>query len=187
MQSGIDIYRRVIYLSGAVTGSCAIGLLLLILCINSFRTDARKLHGRIEKLQEKLISAQITSSRLDRVQELISQNMAYSAEDSLAGGSSLSFLNALTDVLDNLGITLVELEPGSVQDEGRFVRSPYRLTLRADFEQFGKLVNMMEKSSRLISVEGFSVENRLEKYLNSSSEERCDIVLDISTLTLVRE
>ncbi len=187
MQSGIDGYRKVIYISCIVTGICALGIVLLILITNSFRADARKLHGRIEGLQEELISAQITSSRLNKVQELISQNMAYSDEDSLTRGASLSFLNALTDVLDDLGITLVELEPNATQDEGRFVRSPYRLTLRSDFEQFGKLVNMMEKSSRLISVESFSVEKRMDTYMNSSSENRCEVVLDISTLTLVRE
>ena len=154
--------------------------------VQSKPSKIKALHNEITELQEKLISAQITSSRLQEVQKLISENMSFSGMDVNSKQSSLAFLRALTDVLDNLGIVLVALEPKAIQREGRFLISPYRLEILGDYEQFANLVVKMEKSPRLISIRGFEVENHAGNRRKMRSEV-CRIAMDITTLTLIKE
>ena len=150
----------------------------------------KALHREIKELQERLISAQITSRSLDQVQGLIQKNLAYSANDTLAQGGSLNFLMDLHRVLDNLRITVVALEPKPVRKAGRFIETPYDLELLCDYKQFAALAEKMEKSPRLISLASFEMDNSLEDYFtdgSSGANGRCRIRMQITTLTLVRK
>jgi Tfp pilus assembly protein PilO len=150
----------------------------------------KRLHREIEGLQERLISAEITSRNLDRVQVLIQKNLAYSASDTLAQGASLNFLMDLHRVLDNLRITVVALEPRPVRKTGRFIETPYDLEILCDYRQFAELSDKMEKSPRLISIAAFELDNSLDKYFSDGSRPasgQCRIRMQISTLTLVRK
>jgi hypothetical protein len=148
------------------------------------------LHKQIKELQERLISAQITSRSLDQVQGLIQKNLAYSSTDSLAQGGSLNFLTDLHRVLDNLRITMVTLQPKPVRQAGRFIETPYDLEIICDYRQFADLAEKMEKSPRLISIASFQMDNNLEGYFADGSPGaagRCRIRMQITTLTLVRK
>jgi Tfp pilus assembly protein PilO len=148
------------------------------------------LHREIKTLQERLISAQITSRELDQVQSLIQKNLAYSTHDTLAQGGSLNFLMDLHRVLDNLRITVVALEPRPIRKAGRFIETPYDLEILCDYRQFADLAEKMEKSPRLISISGFEMDNSLENYFAEGAPAgagRCRIRMQITTLTLVRK
>lgn len=148
------------------------------------------LHRDIKALQERLISAQITSRNLEQVQGLIRKNLAFSAQDTMAQGASLNFLMDLHRVLDNQRITVVALEPRPVRRKGRFIETPYDLEILCDYAQFSNLADKMEKSPRLISIAEFEMDNSLEAYFADGSPARsgqCRVKMQITTLTLVRK
>jgi Tfp pilus assembly protein PilO len=152
----------------------------------------KKLHKEIKGLEERLISAQITSQNLDQVQKLIHRNLAISDQDDLAQGASLNFLMDLHKVLDNLRITVVSLEPRPVEKRGRFVETPYDLEILCDFKRFTELAAKMEKSPRLISITKFEVDNSMEDFVARDETPgrdlgQCRVRMQITTLTWVRK
>lgn len=175
-------------------GAC-IGL-ALILALQFFvlarpkPVQIKLLHRDIKALQERLISAQITSRNLEQVQGLIRKNLAFSASDTMAQGASLNFLTDLHRVLDNQRITVVTLEPRPVRKKGRFIETPYDLEILCDYAQFSNLADKMEKSPRLISITEFEMDNSIEAYFADGSPARtgqCKVKMQITTLTLVRK
>lgn len=175
-------------------GTCI--ALVLVLALQFFAFAAPKpvriklLHRDIKALQERLISAQITSRNLEQVQNLIRKNLAFSASDTMAQGASLNFLMDLHRVLDNQRITVVTLEPRPVRKKGRFIETPYNLEILCDYSQFSHLADKMEKSPRLISITEFEMDNSLEAYFTEDSPSRagqCRVKMQITTLTLVRK
>lgn len=150
----------------------------------------RKLKGEIEVLNEKLISAQILARELDQVAKLIERNLALSARDSLADDASIPFLNDITGIMDELGITLVKLNPGNRINMREYVKSPYVLRIICTYEELGKFLNRLEKSERLITVEGFEIDNAIRKIKAAKESgrrpDRHSIDMRISTLTLIK-
>ena len=71
--------------------------------------DIRVLEEEQQELNENLISAQILASQLDRVFTLFQENLALSKADSLADDASLPFLNNLTDMLEELDLSLIHI------------------------------------------------------------------------------
>jgi Tfp pilus assembly protein PilO len=171
-----------------VCGACILLMALALWRAGEHKRAIESQYVRIGELQEQVVSAQITASRLDEVQKIIQENLAYSRGDTLTQGASLTFLRALTEVLDKLEITLLSLNPEEPADQGRFVETPYRMEIRCTYAQFCKLVNKMEQSSRLISLKEFEIENYLEDYYNQryGGAGVSSISMTISTLTLVR-
>lgn len=172
-----------------IAGICCSATLLMFYGIKSQRRSITYQHKEIEKLQKRLISAQITTSKLDQVKKLINENVALSDNDTLAQGASLQFLKALTAVLDQLQIKLISLEPQKPDNSGYFVETPYKMTIECTYEQLCKLSNKMEKSSRLISLKEFSLENYLEEYFNRGDRKKdaAAITLKLTTLTLIKD
>ncbi|HKP96842.1 MAG TPA: type 4a pilus biogenesis protein PilO [Fibrobacteria bacterium] len=186
--------NRILFWSGL--GASA--LLALILAVQVFAIARPKpqriksLHKEIKGLEERLISAQITSRNLDQVQKLIHRNLAISDQDDLAQGASLNFLMDLHRVLDNLRITVVSLEPKPVQSAGRFVETPYDLEILCDYRRLCELAAKMEKSPRLISITRFEVDNSMEDFVSRGEEAsadlgQCRVRMRITTLTWVRK
>ena len=81
------------------------------------------------ELNENLISAQILASQLDRVFTLFQENLALSKVDSLADDANLPFLNNLTDILDELDITLMGIKPKPTEHKRTYLKAPYIITL----------------------------------------------------------
>jgi Tfp pilus assembly protein PilO len=148
----------------------------------------RAYHKEIEKLQEKLISSQITARQMEHVSDLIQKNLAFSTQDTLAQGASLSFLKDLTKVLDKLKINLVSLEPLSPVDQGGYIETPYRLEIVCNYNQLCQLVNKMEKSPRFISVKALKVENYFDDYFaqDKPTMDQCNASMEVHTLTLIK-
>ena len=141
------------------------------------------------ELNENLISAQILASRLDRVFTLFQENLALSKVDSLADDANLPFLNNLTDILDDLDITLLGIKPKPREDKRTYLKAPYIITLDCTFEQFGKFLSEIERSPRLITVDEFEVKNGIERIKANTEEEKLidqEFVVNLSTITLVK-
>ena len=141
------------------------------------------------ELNENLISAQILASQLDRVFTLFQENLALSKMDSLADDANLPFLNNLTDILDDLDITLVGIKPKPREDKRTYLKAPYLITLECTFEQFGKFLSEIERSPRLITVDEFEVKNGIERIKANTEEDKLidqEFVVALSTITLVK-
>ncbi len=151
----------------------------------------RQLDRTIQLRDEKLISAQIIHEQLDLVSNLIEKNLATSKNDSLAENASIPFMEYITTKLKDLEIKLTKMEPGKKSARLDYVRTPYTLTLEASYEKFGKFINQLEKSERLVTVEQFEIDNAVRKS-GAQAERNADlsaksIVLRISTLTLIKQ
>lgn len=148
------------------------------------------LNNRIEAKNEKLISAEIIASQLDLVANLIDRNLAINRQDSLAQDASLPFLEYMTTQIKNHDIVLVALEPERQSHERHdYVRTSYNVTVECTFRKFGQLLNDLEKSERLITIEQFEMDNHPN---NVSRKDRLswdshpfDFV--VSTLTLIKQ
>ena len=149
-----------------------------------------RLKSEIRVLNEKLISAQILARELDLVAKLIDNNLALSAKDSLAEDASIPFLNDITRIMNDLDIKLLKLNPVSKINMKEYIKSPYNMTVECTYEELGKFINRLEKSDRLVTIEGFEVDNAIrkirdikEKNLKPGAHE---MVISISTLTLIK-
>ncbi len=148
------------------------------------------LNKRIRAKNEKLISAQILAQELDLVARLIDRNLAISAKDSLAQDASLAFLEYVTTLLNDQKIKLIALEPDKRRvTRHDYVRTSYEMVIECSYKEFGKFVNELEKSDRIISLEEFEVKNKLQKIESRKDRERFDthiFELKVSTLTLIK-
>ena len=148
------------------------------------------LKSEIRVLNEKLISAQILARELDLVAKLIDNNLALSARDSLAEDASMPFLNDITQIMNDLGVKLLKLNPGNKVNMKEYIKSPYDMTVECTFEELGKFINRLEKSDRLVTVEGFEVDNAIRKIRDIKGKNikpgAHEMVVSISTLTLIK-
>ena len=149
-----------------------------------------RLKSEIRTLNEKLISAQILARELDLVAKLIDQNLALSAKDSLAEDASMPFMNDITQIMDDLNIKLLKLNPGNKVNMKEYIKSPYDMTIECTYEELGKFINRLEKSDRLVTVEGFEIDNAIrrirdikEKNIKPGAHQ---ILISVSTLTLIK-
>jgi Tfp pilus assembly protein PilO len=176
---------------GAALGSAGLFLLALLFLVGNKPQKIKQRHRDIEALQERLISAQITSRGLSEVRGLIERNLAYSAQDTLAQGASLAFLYDLHKVLDNLGVAVLGIEPQAPEPKGRFIETPYVLEVECTFRQLTDLVDKMEKSPRFITLSAIELNNRLEDYFGERGSDHTPgafrVKMTLSTLTLVKE
>ncbi|MCB2211037.1 hypothetical protein KQI52_02865 [bacterium] len=147
------------------------------------------LNRRIEARNEKLISAEIIASELDLVANLIDRNLAISREDSLAQGASLTFLEYMTGLIQNHNITLVSLEPDRrAASRHDYVRTSYDVVVECTYLEFGELLNDIEKSDRLITIEEFEMDNQINNIGRRSkrSWDSHPFEFTVSTLTLIK-
>jgi len=157
---------------------------------SEYPQQIRQFDRNIQLLDEKLISAQIIHSQLDLVANLIEKNLAASKADSLTEDASLPFLKYITDILNDLNVKLIKLEPAKKSARLDYVRTPYTLTIESTYTELGKFINQLEKSERLITVEQFEIDNAVRK--SSAMAEKGDpkkheMILRISTLTLIKQ
>jgi Tfp pilus assembly protein PilO len=149
-----------------------------------------KLEKELVFEQEKLISAQILASKLNRVSSLIEENLATSSKDSLTADASQPFLKLMNDVLNDLGCEVGMMETHRRDRIAKsYIRTPYSVEFRGDFQQFGDFLNRMEQSARLVTMEFFKIDNDLTRLNFARTFEDLkihDFRVKLSTLTLVR-
>lgn len=149
-----------------------------------------ELDRKVRSENEKLISAEILSREMNLVAELIEKNLATSAQDSLAEDASISYLNYVTQILRELEIKLVTIEPKKRRTQVDYIKTPYALTVECSYSKFGQLVTRLEKSERLITLESFMVDNGFRKAVATSAEHNPEdhtFEMEISTLTLIKK
>jgi len=149
-----------------------------------------ELEAELKFHQEKLISAQILASELKSVSSLIQENLAHSQRDNLTEDASLDFLNGIINRLNALGCEIVDMKTfARDKTVAEYIRTPYQVSFKGTYAQFGKFVNEMEKDSRLVTLEFFKVNNDLVQ-LNFARTfddlKKHDFTVKMSTLTLVR-
>jgi Tfp pilus assembly protein PilO len=158
---------------------------------SKFPTRISTLERTLRSENEKLISAEILDQEMKLVSEMIEKNLAISAQDSLAEDASMPFLNYVTEVLQELGIKLITLEPKKRRSQVDYIKTPYAMAVECSYEKFGQLVTRLEKSERLITVESFTVDNGFRKASaigqdkDRAQEDRL-FEMEISTLTLIK-
>ncbi len=153
--------------------------------------EVKRLNNRIQAKNEKLISAQILAQELDLVARLIDRNLAISNRDSLAQDASLPFLEYITGLLDKHKIMLITLEPSRHRvTQHDYVKTMYNMTIECNYKRFGKFINDLEKSDRLITVESFEIKNQLGNVEGQKKQRRAVdshlFELTVSTLTLIK-
>jgi Tfp pilus assembly protein PilO len=149
-----------------------------------------ELDAELKFHQEKLISAQILASELRSVSSLIQENLAHSQRDNLTEEASLDFLNGIIARLNTLGCEIVDMKTyPRDKTVAEYIRTPYQVSFKGTYAQFGKFVNELEKDSRLVTLEFFKVNNDLVQ-LNFARTfddlKKHDFTVKMSTLTLVR-
>ena len=141
------------------------------------------------ELNENLISAQILASQLDRVFTLFQENLALSQMDSLAEDASLPFLKNLTDILDDLNIELLNIDPRDRVKKIGYFKAPYFLSIKCTFEEFGQFLSEIERSPRLITIDEYEVKNGIERIRSNATENDLiyqEFTINLSTITLVK-
>ena len=141
------------------------------------------------ELNENLISAQILASQLDRVFTLFQENLALSQMDSLAEDASLPFLKNLTDIMDDLNIELLNIDPRDRVKKIGYFKAPYFLTIKCTFEEFGQFLSEIERSPRLITIDEYEVKNGIERIRSNATENDLiyqEFTINLSTITLVK-
>ena len=139
-------------------------------------------------VNEKFITAQILSEKLNSVYQLFEINLATDSNDKKNKEANMLFLEDLTDVLEKLDIKLLQIEPGSKNKKGSTTYIPYSMEIKCDYEQFGKFITQLEGNNRIISVEEIQIRNGVEKIRGAVDDlsEVNDIItnLSINTITL---
>ena len=141
------------------------------------------------ELNEQLISAQILANKLDQVYTLFDENLALSKKDSLADDASIPFLKNLTETLNNLEITLLNVKPKPREEKSNFLRSQYEIIVKCTYDQLGKFMAEIERSPRLITVSEFHIKNGIERVNRTVTEEdlfKQVVEIHLATLTLVK-
>ena len=139
-------------------------------------------------VNEKFITAQILSEKLNNVYNVFEQNLANDNNDPKNKEANMMFLKDLTDILEKLDIKLLQIEPGGKKKIGFLTYIPYTMELKCSYEEIGKLITELEASNRLITIEDLVIKNGIEKIKKNSNnvDEINDIrtLLSINTITL---
>lgn len=151
-----------------------------------------KLNKKIEKLNEQLIAAQILDKNLAGVVGLIQSNLATDETDPLITTSVIPFLKFITTTLDEMEIELISIQPQLTKKvkKGNYVESPYEIEVYCNYAKLGKLLNRIEKSDRLVSVNSMEVKSNIDYLLGKDHTKGIDnhvIAIELSTLTLLKK
>lgn len=182
------LYRNIILL--------AVSLLFwfLISILSSYLYSEKVLEIRgLEKEQkmanEKYITAQILSKKLKKVYNLFESNLATDKNDIKNKEANMTFLEDLTDIIENIGIKLLRIEPGMKKKKGKLTFIPYDIQIESSYEDLGIFITELESSDRLITVDEIIVKNGTEKIKTKSQQSfeqinRLNILISINTVTL---
>ena len=141
------------------------------------------------RYNEKLITAQILSESLDRVYAIFENNLVVRSDDKRLESASMDFLDTLTDILEKLDIPVLHIKPKPKSETKNFTYVPYELEIKCSFDNFGKFITELEKNDRLISIDMFTINNRIERISNMTDPQELSemtMEMEISTITLTK-
>ncbi len=160
--------------------------------------ELESLLTQIEEKNKQLLAAQILAEKREGVTLLIHSNLIESPSDSLAEKSSIPFLRYLTSTMDRLGIRLVSLTPQEVigtddpvtMSQKKYIEVPYEMKVIASYKEFGKFLDVLEKSAHLIKVNAFTISNDIEQSVFAQeivgNPKQHPIQLQIGTLAILK-
>ncbi len=160
--------------------------------------ELESLLTQIEEKNKQLLAAQILAEKREGVTMLIHNNLIESPSDSLAEKSSIPFLRYLTSTMDRLGIRLVSLTPREVigtddpvtMSQKKYIEVPYEMKVIASYKEFGKFLDVLEKSAHLIKVNAFTISNDIEQSVFAQeivgNPKQHPIQLQIGTLAILK-
>ena len=151
--------------------------------------EIHQLDQTISRENEKLIAAQIIAGELQQVTQLIEGNLALSLKDSLAEDASMPFMDYMTDLLQEMDVRLVRIQPGQRVNMADYIKTPYILDVETSYANMVDFLNRIEKSDRLVTVEEFELANsvkRSEESVKRGDIDRRPLAITISTLTLLK-
>lgn len=160
--------------------------------------EIQSLLTQIEEKNKQLLAAQILAEKREGVTMLIRSNLIDSPADSLAEKASIPFLRYLTTTMDKLNIRLVALTPHEVIGmddpvmmlQKEYIEVPYEMKVIASYEEFGKFLDVLEKSAHLIEVNAFVISNDIEQSVYAEEiigkPRQHPIQLQISTLAILK-
>jgi hypothetical protein len=160
--------------------------------------EIESLLAQIEEKNKQLLAAQILAEKREGVAMLIHNNLIENPGDSLAEKASIPFLRYLTSTMDKLGIRLVSLTPQEVigtddpvtMSQKEYLEVPYEMKVIASFQEFGKFLDVLEKSAHLIEVNAFVITNDIEQSVFAEEivgrPRQHPIQLQISTLAILK-
>ena len=138
---------------------------------------------------EKFITAQILSEKLNSVYNLFESNLASGKNDVKNKEANVKFLSKLYTLTDKIGVEISAVEPGGKKNKGYLTYIPYSLQIKCDYEELGKLITALESNDRLITVDDIIIKNGTEK-IKTSNQNNIDAInnlnvyLSISTVTI---
>ncbi|NOZ07923.1 MAG: type 4a pilus biogenesis protein PilO [FCB group bacterium] len=148
-----------------------------------------KLEEQQTKSNEKLITSQILSQRLDRVYKIFETNLT-NQDDRRTNKfeiTSMEFLNELTDILEKLEIKTLHLEPQDILETRKNVQIPYELEIQCTYEKFGKFITELEKNDHIITIQNFTMKNGIERISTMRSRDQLlnlNVEMELSTIIL---
>lgn len=160
--------------------------------------EIESLLAQIEEKNKQLLAAQILAEKREGVAMLIHNNLIENPGDSLAEKASIPFLRYLTSTMDRLGIRLVSLTPQEVigtddpvtMSQKEYLEVPYEMKVIASFKEFGRFLDVLEKSAHLIEVNAFVITNDIEQSVFAEEivgrPRQHPIQLQISTLAILK-
>jgi len=146
--------------------------ILIFAGINFFGTDIfidskveiiKSLEDKHKEENEKYITAQILSKKLENVYRIFKNNLAINKKDKINEEASMVFLKELTDIIERFEINLVQIIPGKKTTKGIYTKIPYSIELECDYEKFGNFIIELEKNKRLIMIDNIYLKNEIEK------------------------
>lgn len=153
---------------------------------------------QIDEKNKQLLAAQVLAEKREGVTMLIHSNLVESPSDSLAEKASIPFLRYLTSTMDRLGIRLVSLMPHEVigtddpvtMSQKEYIEVPYEMKVIASYKEFGRFLDVLEKSAHLIKVNAFVLSNEIEQSVFAQEivgkPRQHPIQLEISTLAILK-
>ncbi len=160
--------------------------------------EIESLLARIDEKNKQLLAAQILAEKREGVTMLIRSNLVESPSDSLAEKASIPFLRYLTSTMDRLGIRLVSLRPQEVigtddpvtMSQKEYIEVPYEMKVIASYKEFGRFLDVLEKSAHLIKVNAFVLSNGIDQSVFAQEiagkPRQHPIQLEISTLAILK-
>lgn len=160
--------------------------------------EIESLLAQIDEKNMQLLAAQVLAEKREGVTMLIHSNLVESPGDSLAEKASIPFLRYLTSTMDRLGIRLVSLTPREVigtddpvtMSQKEYIEVPYEMKVIASYKEFGRFLDVLEKSAHLIKVNAFVLSNEIEQSVFAQEivgkPRQHPIQLEISTLAILK-
>ena len=146
-------------------------IFILYLIINMFLSglfDSKMdrigdLEAKHKDVNEKYITAQILSQKLDKVYAIFESNLSFSKNDEKNKEASMKFLKELTDIVEKLEMKIDQIIPGKKEKKGKTIRIPYKIQFRSDYEKLGEFITKLENNDRIIEIDELIIRNNLEK------------------------